>query len=186
MMYLAITLCTGELLENTVQTILLYFPSSEAYLNSFKGLEPYILKKFSAGVVRSRGNRRESLDVMTTNSPGGGGGGASGGGEGDTVPPLLPHHKDDNDALMDMLGVNNNRMESLEGSGVRNRRLSSTMDMSFNSYDMIVDEEEDELIVIRDSKDDSTDFSTQFDVAASANSNHTTTAGDPMLRVAIM
>ena len=184
MMYLAITLCTGELLENTLHTILIYFPSSEAYLNSIKGLEPYILKKFSGGAAgggRSlRGNhRRESVDVMTAamNSAT-----AGGGGEGD-IPALLPHGKDDNDALMDMLG-NKNRMESSEGSGsggVRARRLSSTMDMSFHSFDLIVDEEEDELI-IHDCNEESTDFSTQFDVAA-ANSNHT---GDPMQRVAIM
>jgi hypothetical protein len=165
MMYLAITLCTGELLENTLQMILIYFPSSEGYLNSFKGLEPYILKKFSA-VGRNRGNRRESVDVMTASS-------AAAEGE---IPTLLPHSKDDNDALMDMLG--NNRMESLE-SGVRSRRLSSTMDMSF--YE-IVDEEEDELI-IHDCNEDITDFSTQFNVA-SANSNHT--GGDPVQRVAIM
>lgn len=147
--------------------ILIYFPSSEAYLNSFKGLEPYILKKFSA-VGRNRGNRRESVDVMT----------ASSAVEGE-IPAMLPHSKDDNDALVDMLG--NNRMESLE-SGVRGRRLSSTMDMSFHSFDEIVDEEEDELI-IHDCNEEITDFSTQFNVA-SANSNHT--GGDPVQRVAIM
>jgi len=178
MMYLAITLCTGELLENTLHTILIYFPSSETYLNSIKGLEPYILKKFSGGAAGGRslrGNhRRESVDVMTAAMN------SAGGGEGE-IPALLPHGKDDNDALMDMLG-NNNRMESSEGSGgVRSRRLSSTMDMSFHSFDLIVDEEEDELI-IHDCNEESTDFSTQFDVGA-ANSNHT---GDPMQRVAIM
>lgn len=167
MMYLAITLCTGELLENTLQMILIYFPSSEAYLNSFKGLEPYILKRFSA-MGRTRGNRRESVDVMTTSSAA----------EGE-IPALLPHSKDDNDVLMDMLG--NNRRESLEND-VRSRRLSSTMDMSFHSFDEIVDQEEDGMI-IHDCNEESTDFSTQFNVT-SANSNHT--GGDPVQRVAIM
>lgn len=166
-MYLAITLCTGELLENTLQMILIYFPSSETYLNSFKGLEPYILKRFSA-MGRTRGNRRESVDVMTASSAADG-----------EIPAVLPHSKDDNDVLMDMLG--NNRRESLEND-VRSRRLSSTMDMSFHSFDEIVDEEEDEMI-IHDCNEESTDFSTQFNVTSS-NSNHT--GGDPVQRVAIM
>lgn len=166
-MYLAITLCTGELLENTLQMILIYFPSSETYLNSFKGLEPYILKRFSA-MGRTRGNRRESVDVMTASSAADG-----------EIPAVLPHSKDDNDVLMDMLG--NNRRESLKND-VRSRRLSSTMDMSFHSFDEIVDEEEDEMI-IHDCNEESTDFSTQFNVTSS-NSNHT--GGDPVQRVAIM
>jgi len=159
-MYLAITLCTGELLENTLQMMFIYFPSSEVYLNSFKGLEPYILKKFSAG--RTRGNRRESMDMMTNPA-----------GDGET-PALMAHSKDDNDALMDLLG--NNKMESLEGS-VRGRRLSSTMDMSFHSYDIIIDNEEDELMILHDCIEEGTDFSTNFDVGTVNNNNH---YGDPV------
>jgi len=46
-MYIAITLCTGEFLENLLHLYLVYFPGMEATLSRFKILEPYLMKKHS-------------------------------------------------------------------------------------------------------------------------------------------
>ncbi|KAJ1436698.1 hypothetical protein B484DRAFT_428514 [Ochromonadaceae sp. CCMP2298] len=59
-MYISITLCTGELLENFLHLLILYVPSLEPSLSKVKWLQPYLLKKHSeyrsaAPSVRSGG-----------------------------------------------------------------------------------------------------------------------------------
>lgn len=47
-MYLSITLCTGELLENLLGLYLIYFPAMEPTLMKYDFLHPYLLKQPSA------------------------------------------------------------------------------------------------------------------------------------------
>ena len=63
-MYLSITLCTGELLENSLCLFLVYFPAMEERLLRFSCLRPYLL-----GPAGYQGTATQETDPTRTTAP---------------------------------------------------------------------------------------------------------------------